>query len=222
MERIVKLAAERAAPVAMHLAESREELELLAAGTGPFRELLEERSMWDETAIPRGTRPLDYLHMLAESPRGLVVHGNYLDADEIEFLGQRRDTISVAYCPRTHAYFGHAKYPLDRMLAAGARVVLGTDSRASNPDLNLLADLRLAAQQFPQVSPETWLRMATLDGATALGLDAAYGNLAPGNLANIIAMPCSAADDPHEIVVNGFAAPSHVWLHGRRQRAGAS
>jgi cytosine/adenosine deaminase-related metal-dependent hydrolase len=214
------LAANRSAPVAMHLAESREELELLAAGTGPFRELLEERSMWDETAIPYGARPLDYLRMLAEAPRALVVHANFVEADEIEFLGQRRDTISVAYRPRTHAYFGHAKYPLDRMLAAGTRVVIGTDSRASNPDLNLLADLRLAAQQFPQVSPETWLRMATLDGATALGLDAAHGSLAPGKMANITAMPCSASDDPHEMVINGVTAPSQVWLHGMRQRVG--
>jgi imidazolonepropionase-like amidohydrolase len=63
--------------------------------------------------------------------------------------------------------------------------------------------------------------MATLDGATALGLDAAHGSLAQGKVANVIAIPCSAADDPHEMVANGLTAPSHVWLHGRRQPVGA-
>ena len=66
----------------MHLAESKEEVELLAEGTGPFRELLEERSMWDADVLHLNSRPLDYLRVLAESPRALVIHGNYLAVDE--------------------------------------------------------------------------------------------------------------------------------------------
>ena len=87
--------------------------------------------MWDGEAIPPGSRPLDYLRRLAVAPRALIIHGNYLAGDEIEFIGQRRDALSVAFCPRTHAYFGHPTYPLAAMLDAGVRVVLGTDSRAT-------------------------------------------------------------------------------------------
>ena len=82
-----------------------------------------------------GRRPLDYLQRLAEAPRALVIHGNYLDAEEIDFLAVRAATMSVVFCPRTHAYFAHERYPLARMLARGVNVALGTDSRASNPDL---------------------------------------------------------------------------------------
>jgi cytosine/adenosine deaminase-related metal-dependent hydrolase len=214
VERIVDLARERKAPVAMHLAESREELELLDAGTGPFRDLLDERSMWDDAAIPRGTRPLDYLRQLAAAPRALVIHGNYLDPEEIEFVAERRETMSVVWCPRTHAFFGHEPYPLERMQAAGVRVALGTDSRASNPDLDLLAELRFAARPRPQVEPTTWLRMATLEAAAALGLVHDRGSLKPGKRADVIAVPCDAPSAPEEAIVGGAARVERVWLAG--------
>ncbi len=213
LERIVALAVARAAPVAMHLAESPEELQLLVTGDGAFQELLDERSMWDATAIPRGWRPMDYLGRLAAAPRALVIHGNYLAADEIEFVAQQRATMSVAYCPRTHAYFAHAAYPLEAMLAAGVRVALGTDSRASNPDLDLLADLRLAARVFGRVAPEAWLKMATLAGAEALGLSADSGSLTPGKRADLVAIDCDARTDPAAAIVAGGRV-RRGWIGG--------
>src|SRR5262249_30721246 len=146
-------ARERDLPMAMHVAESRAELQLLRDGTGPFQELLEERSMWDPEAIPRGSKPLDYLQMLSEAPRSLAIHGNYLDDEELQFLGLHRDRMSLVFCPRTHAYFFHPPYPLGRAIAAGVRVALGTDSRASNPDLSLLAELRHVMQSHPWIDP---------------------------------------------------------------------
>ncbi len=77
----------RRMPIAYHLAESREELQLLRFGTGPFVRLLDELDAWEPNAIPFGSRPLDYLQMLAKSHRALVIHGNYLDDEEIGFLG---------------------------------------------------------------------------------------------------------------------------------------
>jgi cytosine/adenosine deaminase-related metal-dependent hydrolase len=200
----------------MHLAESAEELELLATGGGPFRDLLEERSMWDASAIPRDSRPLDYLRELARAPRSLVVHGNFLAGDEIEFLAGRRATMGVAYCPRTHAYFGHAPHPVEAMLAAGVPVALGTDSRASNPDLNMLAELQFAARRHPRITPEAWLRIATLNGAIALGLGDEAGSLAPGKRADMIAVACGsqATAEPHAALVDASARVSRVWIGG--------
>lgn len=215
LERIVALAAERGALVAMHLAESREELRLLVEGDGPFRELLVERSMWDPETLPRGTRPLDYLRRLASAPRALVVHGNYLTSEEIDFLAARRNRMSVVYCPRTHVYFRHEPYPLESLRHAGVPVVLGTDSRASNPDLSVLAELRFAAALHLQVSPAEWLRRATLDAAAALGLASEIGSLSPGKRADLVAVPVSPGGGDHlEAVVQGRASPSRVWLDG--------
>jgi aminodeoxyfutalosine deaminase len=215
LERLVKLAKARDAAVAMHLAESPEELQLLATGDGPFRELLIERSMWDELAIPRGSRPLDYLRMLAEAPRAVVIHGNYLADDEIEFIARRRDSMSVVYCPRTHAYFQHSTYPLEAMLNAGIRVALGTDSRASNPDLCLLSEVHQAAAAHASVSAEAWLRMATINGAEALGLADSVGTLAPDKWADMIALPCTSdVNDPCAVLLSATDRPSRIWLRG--------
>jgi cytosine/adenosine deaminase-related metal-dependent hydrolase len=219
LNRLVAHAKERTLPVAMHLAESTEELELLATGAGPFQELLEERSMWDAGAIPRGSRPMDYLQMLAGAPRALVIHGNYLDAEEREFLGSRADRMSVVYCPRTHAYFEHPPYPLRELLECGARVGLGTDSRASNPDLNLMEDMRHVARKHSAIDPEVVLRMGTLTGAEALGRDRDVGSITPGKLANLVAAPLkshgkvSTAEALGEILTGEQWAP-RVWLRG--------
>jgi cytosine/adenosine deaminase-related metal-dependent hydrolase len=218
LERLVALARARVLPVAMHLAESREELELLADNRGPLRALLEARSMWDPAVLAGGLRPLDYLEVLARAPRALVVHGNYLSQQEIEFVAARRATLSVVYCPRTHAFFGHTAYPLAALLAAGARVALGTDSRASNPDLDLLGELRAVAARHAAVAPETIFRLGTLAGAEALGLADQVGSLTPGKLANCIALPCPASA-PLEAILAGQQSVEHVWLHGRLQPA---
>jgi len=211
--RLVDEAISRELPVAMHLAESPEELELLSHGTGSFRDLLEERSMWDATAISLGTTPLDYLRILARAPRAIVVHGNYLSSAEIEFLARKSIRMSVVYCPRTHEYFQHARYPLREMLSAGVRVAFGTDSRASNPDLSLFGEMRCAAR-LHRLSPTEVVRMATLTGAEVLGWDTMIGSIRPGKRADLIAVPCEAPD-PAEAVLECEGPPTHVWVGGQ-------
>jgi cytosine/adenosine deaminase-related metal-dependent hydrolase len=190
----VELAREFDAPVAMHLAETREEMELLATGGGPLADFLKELGAWREGAIELGSEPLDYLQLLAESPRSLVIHGNYLVEEELQFLAEHRQRMTLVYCPRTHARFGHPAYPLLAALRAGVRVALGTDSRASNPDLSLWEELRHISHQFPQLAGEDILRMGTLHGAEALGLDAELGSLEAGKQARLAIAPLTGDD----------------------------
>jgi cytosine/adenosine deaminase-related metal-dependent hydrolase len=216
---LVAQAQEHDLPVAMHIAESAEELEFLCEQNGPFRKLLEDRSMWDAAAVPLGSRPLAYLHMLAIAPRSLVIHGNYLDNDELSFLAARRDRMSLVYCPRTHAFFLHPTYPLARALALGVLVALGTDSRASNLDLDLLAEMRFVMRSHPATDPQAVLRMGTLNGAEALGRDADVGSITPGKLANLVALPIAqeAGAESSDVLSAIFAAdssPSAVYLAG--------
>lgn len=213
LDKLMQLARQQNLPVAMHLAESAEELDLLATGTGPFRDLLEARSMWDPAAIPADSSPLDYLQRLALAPRALVIHGNYLDADEHDFLATHSDHMALVYCPRTHAYFNHPQYPLAAALKAGVNVALGTDSRASNPDLNLLAELRQVALNHPEVAPDQVLKMGTLAGASALGREQECGSLAVGKLANFIALPMPGDSLAELLAAN--TPPSAIYLHGR-------
>ena len=200
LRRVSELSAKKQIPIAMHLAESFEELELLESGTGPFRELLDDLGAWDATAIPIGTRPIDYLKMMKPAERVLVIHGNYFADDEITFLSQHRERFSVVYCPRSHAYFQHARYPLAKMIECGVNVSLGTDSRASNPDLNLFEEMRYVAQNHSEVPLRKTLEMGTIAAAKALGIENELGSLTIGKRSVFAAvqLPDHDCGDPFE------------------------
>ncbi len=211
LHQAMALAVSARAPVAMHLAESPEEMELLATGQGPMREFLESIGAWEAEAW-HIRRPLDYLQSLARAERSLVVHGNFLGDEEIAFAARHRDRMAVVYCPRTHAWFGHKRYPLEEMLSAGVLMALGTDSRASNPDLSVLAEMRYLFKIFPAVSPADILELGTLGGAQALGVAAERGSLEVGKLAHLCAVPLpgAASGDPYEMLLGGDLPVS--WL----------
>ena len=168
---VVALSAAEHVPVAMHLAESREELELLRHGTGPLRAFLEDLGAWDagdDSGRVRGRWTI--CGCLASAHRTLVIHGNYLDDEEIGFLGANAERMTAVYCPRTHDWFAHDAYPLEKMLAAGVAVALGTDGRGSSPDLSLLAELRFAARRHPAVGLDRILQMGTHSRREGLGV----------------------------------------------------
>jgi cytosine/adenosine deaminase-related metal-dependent hydrolase len=216
LARMCPLSREHRAPLAIHLAETREELELLQSGTGPFVSLLQSLDAWHPDVIPRGTRPLDYLRILAQSHRALVIHGNYLSPEEIAFLAVRAARMSVVYCPRTHVYFGHERYPLPALFSTGVNVAVGTDSRASSPNLNLWDELLCVHRRFGDVAPADVLRMGTLNGAIALGLEDDFGSLAAGKAARFTIVPLADCDasDPYELLF-GWTGLVRTLEYGR-------
>ena len=197
LEQAAQLSRDAGCSLAMHLAESPEEIRLLKSGDGPFAEMLMQLDAWQPDRFGSHA-PLDYLKVLVTGKSALVIHGNLLDAAEIEFCGQHADRLSVIYCPRTHARFAHPRYPLRTMLQSGVRVVLGTDSRASNPDLNILSEAQQVAVSFPQVTPERVLRMITCDAAEALGMVSRFGSICPGASAAFAVVPLQGISDPYE------------------------
>jgi len=217
LDAMLELARRFAVPMAMHLGESREELEYLERGTGPFRAMLERLDAWDPSVDARYPRILNYLERLAAAPRALVIHGNYLSRHEIDFLAQRADGMSVVYCPRTHDFFGHDAYPLADLLARGIAMALGTDSRASNPDLSLFEEMRFVADRHAGIAGGKILNLGTLAGARALGLDSQVGSLTASKLANLAVVgPLDAQSrDPHEALFAPGATVQQTWVQGR-------
>jgi cytosine/adenosine deaminase-related metal-dependent hydrolase len=213
-----RLSRKHGVPLAMHLAETEDELELLESGSGRLIPLLESLDAWHPAVIPRGSKPLDYLHELAKADRALVVHGNYLSAKEIAYLAQNDSHMSLVYCPRTHAYFEHPPYPLESMLRCGVNVALGTDSRASNPDLSILEEMRFVYRHHKNVDPSDILRMGTINGAQALGLDDETGTIEVGKRADftVVELPEEAEGAPYQQLF-GLSAKTSVrcWIGGR-------
>ena len=179
------LAVEHHAPLAMHVAESPAEMEFLATGQGSLRTMLEAAGVWqpDFWHEPISTRSI--LEQLARAPRALVIHGNQLQSADWDYLSERRKRLSVVYCPRTRDFFfPEQKYPLEQMLQRDVAVAIGTDSRASNPDLSLWRELQFIARQH-QVAPEEILGVGTEQGAKALGFAATNGRLEVGYSATL-------------------------------------
>ena len=174
------LAMQYNSPLAMHLAESPAEMEFLATGQGALRTMLEAADVWQADFWQQPLHPRDILEQLARAPRSLVIHGNQLLAADWDFLAERRARMSVVYCPRTRDYFfPEQAYPLEEMLRRGVAVAIGTDSRASNPDLSLWSELQFIAQHH-QLAAEDILRLGTVQGANALGFAATHGRLENG------------------------------------------
>jgi cytosine/adenosine deaminase-related metal-dependent hydrolase len=203
-------ARDRKIPLAVHLAESREELELLRHQTGPFVPFLQELNVWDAEGLVR--TPTDVLDICNMGMPTLYIHCNYLAATV-----KPRPISSVVYCPRTHAAFGHRPYPLQRLLAHGVPIALGTDSLASNPDLSVLAELRFIHRHYPDVRGDVLLRMATLAGAEALGWSDETGSLVSGKSADliIVPIPSTSLKDPYKPLLESDSPVSQVLCRGQ-------
>ena len=175
-------------PLAIHVAESEDEVRLLRDGTGRFAEFLRERGVWDDAWKAPGLTPVEHLDRLGLlTPRTLAVHGVHLVQADFAKLQSRGTT--VVTCPRSNRSLGVGVAPVPKLLGSGIPVAIGTDSRASCPDLDLFAEIQALREDHPSLAPAAALRMATLNGARALGLGAELGTIEKGRLDALVVVP---------------------------------
>ncbi len=188
-------------PLVMHLAESPAEMQFLETGTGKLAEMLQHLGVARPELFDVARRPVEYLDRLDCGVPVLVVHGNYLGQQEIDFL-QSRPNMSVVYCPRTHAAMQPDPHPWRKLLAAGINVVLGTDSRASNPDLSIWNELQFLHQKHPALPASELLKLTTLNAANALQYEQA-GVLERGRVADlcVVSLRGNACEAPEETLL---------------------
>ncbi len=169
---VKQIAAEAGVPFWMHIAETRDEVQMIR-----------ER---------HGLTPIRYLHSLGVlDPFTCAVHAVWVDDEEISLMAKTGATVS--HNPESNTKLASGVAPVPKMLAAGIKVGLGTDGCASNNDLdmfgemNMAAKLHKAAAHDPTVmDAKTVLRMATIEGAAVLGLDKLTGSIEAGKFADII------------------------------------
>lgn len=179
-----------------HVAESQAEFEMFMYRRGPMFDWLEPQRPMDDCGLGSPVQHLERCGLLSNTH--LAVHVNYLWHGDAERLG--RSGTHVVHCPKSHTYFGHHRFPREELEAAAVNCCLGTDSLASTlptrgrpPHLSLLAELRELLGHDATLSPAEALRLATVNGARALGLPGQRGELGPGAQADLIAIPFSGA-----------------------------
>lgn len=209
-----------ALPLAMHLAESPDEIAFLRDGTGVIADFL-------RTAEPDGSPRETYraggygigpvAHVAAHglfraAHPTLIIHGAQLTAAEIAALHEA--DAAVVLCPRSNELLCCGAAPVAALLASGLTLAIGTDSLGSNEDLDLFNELRalatIARAQGGAATDEAalarrLLALATIEGARAIALDDQLGSLTPGKLADVAILDLPAADlacDPYRALLN--------------------
>lgn len=194
-------------PVQVHWAETEAEVSWLRGDGGPLADRLGEP--------PRctGLERLERCGLVG--PWTSLVHGNHPDPGELERVAAAGATL--VHCPGTHAWFERGPAPLGAWRRAGARIALGTDSRASNDDLDLRLELARAREAEPGAPPEEVWEWATRGGARALGLEAEVGDLEVGKRADLAAFEAGEVRDGVELLellTAGRPAVRGVWVDG--------
>lgn len=209
LTRINELAQDLKLPVHIHLHETAHEVETAFAQSGQ--------------------RPIERLHALGLVNDSLIaVHATQLNDEDIALLANAG--ASVVHCPESNLKLASGFCPVAKCLEAGINVALGTDGAASNNDLDMLGEMRTAAlvgkavaQDAKAISAMTALKMATLNGAKALGLESQIGSLEIGKFADVIAIDLSDLEtqplyNPISQIV--YAATrsqvSDVWVAGNQ------
>jgi cytosine/adenosine deaminase-related metal-dependent hydrolase len=184
-------------PMAVHASESIIEQRLVRDGEGDFAPGLRARGI---QTPPRGRSTVEMLDRLGVlRARPLLIHCVLLDDDDIRRVADSGS--AVAHCPVANARLGHGLAPYPELRAARVRVGLGTDSVGSNNRLDLLEEARIASilhrarlSRGDLLPPADLLRLCTLDGAAALGMEHEIGTLEPGKAADLCAVSLAA---PH-------------------------
>ncbi|MFN7874401.1 MAG: amidohydrolase family protein [Pirellula sp.] len=209
----VMLANQNDAVVSMHLAESKDEMNWLVNRLGPFDSRL--APFRDATYDLDRSVLSDYMQSLVEAERLLIAHGNYLTKSELALLSHKSTSAAIVHCPRTYRHFqleGRDAYPIETRLEDGVQHFLGTDSRASNPDLSMWREFQcIAMETRNDVSMlERVLRMLTIAPAKFFR-QADLGSIQPGAAAllNCIANPGGWPDTPEELLVSIASTSMH-------------
>ena len=194
-------------PLAVHLAESPQETQLVRDGAGPFADALRARGI---AVDPRADSPVRYLVQLGVLASGncLCIHCVQVDRVDVDLL--KTAGAAIAHCPRSNRAHGHGAAPLAVFRAAGIPVGLGTDSVVSTGDVSLWGDAVAAG-----LKGEDALRMLTLEGARALGWDSEIGSLDVGKQADLAVfdrLTAASLDRPTALLTVVAGRPVHGYI----------
>ncbi len=190
-------------PLTVHLCETEDETTFSKFGKGPFSLLHNRRGVFNVSV--HGKTPARVMADGNALENALCVHFNYPSRGDIALL--KKKGASVVFCPNSNKWFKRkVNHALPKLLKNGIAVGLGTDSLASNTDLDIRAEARQVMKLFPDMPLETVYKMMTTGGAKAMGVDNGLGELKPSSPFDAIHL---------NINVSGKKSPLHAIIDSR-------
>ena len=206
-------------PWTTHLGESADEQAMFVRGSGPLHDFLAGlgRPMGD---CGHGHSALWSLHAAGcLGPECLAVHLNDWEEEDFALVarGGPLAGLTVVHCPLSHRYFGHRRFPVERLRGLDVNLCVGTDSQASNGSFSLLDELRAMAGAVPALEPAELLGLVTLNPARALGLSDQLGAIKAGAWADLTAFQCAggAARNIYADLLATHTPATWSMIHGR-------
>lgn len=209
LEKVKKLADEYHLKTNIHLQEAPSEIE--------------------QAMAKYGKRPLQRLHEIGMvSPDLIAIHMTQINEADLEILQKTKP--NIVHCPESNMKLVSGSCPVEQLTQLGINVALGTDGAASNNDLDMFGEMRSAAflgkvtANDPKAIPAVAaLKMATINGAKALGINHLTGSLEPGKAADFIAVDMNHIETQpvyHPVSQIVYATPrsqvTDVWVNGKQ------
>jgi cytosine/adenosine deaminase-related metal-dependent hydrolase len=175
--------------LSIHNQETLFENEFLQNKTGDFLRLYENLGIDISSFQPTNKSSLQsWLPQLKNSKKIISVHNSFTDKDDLIFAKQFSSTQDMYFClcPNANLYIENTLPPIDMLMKNNCQIVLGTDSYASNTQLNIFEEIKTIQKNFPDILLEKILQWATMNGARALGLEGILGSFEKGKKAGVV------------------------------------
>lgn len=177
-EKIIPFFAEKV--ISIHNQETTHEDTFFLEGTGDFNRMFEVMDIDNSFYKPQKVRNIPgYFEKLSLAASVILVHNTFMKQEDIDYINIHKpmgQLVSFCLCPNANLYIENNMPPVNLFINNDCHIILGTDSLASNHQLNILEEIKTIARHFPEIPTETMLGWATLNGARALKMDERLGS----------------------------------------------
>ena len=176
--------------ITIHNQETKHEDEFFMEGKGDFLKMYEMMHIDNSFYQAKKMRSVEsYFQKFSTASSVILVHNTFMQQEDINFINTHKTSkqlVSFCLCPNANLYIENALPPVNLLLENNCNIILGTDSLASNHQLNLLEEIKTIVKRFPQIKTETLLQWATINGAKALQMDEQLGSFEKGKTPGIL------------------------------------
>lgn len=176
--------------VTIHNQETPDEDLFFKEGKGDFVRMFEKMKIDNSFFRPKMTGSVEsYFQNFSAAASVILVHNTFTQQHDINFIDQYKSKdqlISFCLCPNANLYIENALPPINLFLKNDVSIILGTDSLASNHQLDILEEIKTIQKKFPEINTETFLKWATINGAKALQMEEKLGSFDKGKKPGVI------------------------------------
>ena len=176
--------------ISIHNQESPEEDLFFLEGKGDFTKMYTMMNIDNSFYKARKTRSVEsYFEKFSSAASVILVHNTFTKQEDLDFINQtknKKQLISFCLCPNANLYIENTMPPVGLFTKNDVNIILGTDSLASNHQLNILEEIKTIAKNYPEIKTETFLKWATINGAKALQMSKELGSFEKGKKPGVV------------------------------------